>query len=278
VSENMPFGPNLVDPFVYDGAGNFTAAPGITLPAGFWDFSPNRRNNSYAVDISGVDSAQLPLRPSIGALVNGASWQAGSAGPNTILTFFYRALPGAQSLRVLIDGQSAEILYNGPTQLNFVVPPTAILNANALLQISSGGNLLLATPLQIVDASPALFTVDQSGTGQASVLNQDYTYNGAAGPAAPAAHGSILMVYGTGFGAANPAGQDGLSWLPAAVSATIGGLDADVTFAGLAPGYTSGLQQINIRIPDGCPAGAAVPIRLQLGGHRTQLGTTIAVK
>jgi len=278
VSENMPFGPNLVDPFVYDGAGNFTAAPGITLPAGFWDFSPNRRNNSYAVDISGVDSAQLPLRPSIGALVNGASWQAGSAGPNTILTFFYRGLPGAQSLRVLIDGQSAEILYNGPTQLDFVVPPTAILNANALLQISSGGNLLLATPLQIVDASPALFTVDQSGTGQASVLNQDYTYNGAAGPAVPAAHGSILMVYGTGFGGANPAGQDGLSWLPAAVSATIGGLDADVTFAGLAPGYTSGLQQINIRIPDGCPAGAAVPIRLQLGGHRTQLGTTIAVK
>ena len=278
VSENMPFGPNLVDPFVYDGAGNFTAAPGITLPAGFWDFSPNRRNNSYAVDISGVDSAQLPLRPSIGALVNGASWQAGSAGPNTILTFFYRGLPGAQSLRVLIDGQSAEILYNGPTQLDFVVPPTAILNANALLQISSGGNLLLATPLQIVDASPALFTVDQSGTGQASVLNQDYTYNGAAGPAVPAAHGSIVMVYGTGFGGANPAGQDGLSWLPAAVSATIGGLDADVTFAGLAPGYTSGLQQINIRIPDGCPAGAAVPIRLQLGGHRTQLGTTIAVK
>jgi len=278
VSENMPFGPNLVDPFVYDGAGNFTAAPGITLPAGFWDFSPNRRNNSYAVDISGVDSAQLPLRPSIGALVNGASWQAGSAGPNTILTFFYRGLPGAQSLRVLIDGQSAEILYNGPAQLNFVVPPTAILNASALLQISSGGNLLLATPLQIVDASPALFTVDQSGTGQASVLNQDYTYNGAAGPAVPAAHGSIVMVYGTGFGGANPAGQDGLSWLPAAVSATIGGLDADVTFAGLAPGYTSGLQQINIRIPDGCPAGAAVPIRLQLGGHRTQLGTTIAVK
>jgi len=51
-----------------------------------------------------------------------------------------------------------------------------------------------------------------------------------------------------------------------------------VTFAGLAPGYTSGLQQINIRIPDGCPAGAEVPLRLQLGGHNTQLGTTIVVE
>jgi hypothetical protein len=182
-SENMPLGPYLADPFVYDGAGNFTAAPGITAPAGFWDFSPSRRNNSYALDIRGVDSAQLPLALAIGALVNGASWQSGPAGPNTILTLFYRSPPGAQASRVLIDGQSVEILYNGPTQLNFVIPPTAIPKANALLQISSGGNLLLATPLEIVDASPALFTVNQSGTGQASVLNQDYTRDGTADPA-----------------------------------------------------------------------------------------------
>ncbi len=274
-SENTSLGPYLADPFVYDGAGNFTAAPGITAPAGFWDFSPNRRNNSYALDISGVDSAQSPLVLAIGALVNGASWQAGPAGPNTILTLFYRNFPGAQPLRVLIDGQSVEILYNGPTQLNFVIPPTAIPNASALLQISSGGNLLLATPLQIVDASPTLFTVNQSGTGQASVLNQDYSYNGAD---APAARGSILMVYGTGFGVANPLGQDGLSWLAAAVSASIGGLPAEVTFAGLAPGHTPGLQQINIRIPDDSPTGAAVPIRLQLGAHSTQPGTTIVVE
>ena len=277
-SENTPFGPHLADPFVYDGAGNFTGAPGIAAPAGFWDFSPNRRNNSYALDISGVDSAQLPLVLSIGALVNGASWQPGPAGPNTILTLFIRSLPGAPPMRVMIDGQAAELLYSDPTQLNFVVPSTAVAKASALLQVSSGGNLLLATPLQIVDASPALFTVNQSGTGQASVLNQDYTYNGAITPAVPAARGSILMVYGTGFGVANPSGQDGLSWLHAAVAATIGGLAAEVTFAGLAPGYTAGLQQINIRIPDGCPSGAEVPIRLQLGGHSTQLGTTIAVE
>jgi uncharacterized protein (TIGR03437 family) len=85
-------------------------------------------------------------------------------------------------------------------------------------------------------------------------------------------------VYGTGFGIANTPGPDALSWMAAAVSATIGGVPAEVTFAGLAPGFTRGLQQINVRIPDGCPTGAAVPIRLQLGGHSTQLGTTIAVE
>jgi hypothetical protein len=209
-SENTPLGPYLADPFAYDGAGNFTAAPDITAPAGFRDFSLNRRNNSYALDISGVDSAQLPLVLAIGAVVNSASWQAGPAGPNTILTLFYGGLPGAQPLRVLIDGQTAEILYNGST-LNFVVPPTAIPKASALLQVLSGGNLLLATPLQIVDASPSLFTANQSGTGQASALNQDYTYNGATAPAVPAARGSFLIAYGTGFGIANPPVQDGIS-------------------------------------------------------------------
>ena len=274
-SDNTPLGPYLADPFVYDGLGNFTAAPGSGLPSGFWDYSPNRRNNSYALDITGVDSARLRLAPSIGSLVNGASWQVGPIAPNTILTLFYGNLPGVQPLQALIDGQSVEVLYNGPTQLNFVVPPTAVLQTSVLLQISSAGNLLLSTPQQIVNASPALFTVNQSGTGQASVLNQDYSYNG---PNFPAARGSIIMAYGTGFGVANPAGQDGLSWLTATVSATIAGLPADVTFAGLAPGYTPGLQQINIRIPEGAPVGAAVSLRLQVGVHSTQMGTTVAVE
>jgi len=276
-AENTARGPYLADSFVYDGAGNFTAAPSINSPAGFWDPSLNRRNNFYAVDISGVDSAQLPLVAAIGALVNSGSWQAGPAGPNTILTFFYHSFPGAQPLSVLIDGQSAEILYDGPTQLNFSVPPDAIPQTSALLQILSGGNLLLATPLQIVDASPALFTVNQSGTGQARALNQDHTDNGASTPAVPAARGSMLTVFGTGFGAADPLRQDGLSWLASKVTATIGGRPAEVTFAGPAPASSPGLQQIDIRIPYDSPTGAAVPIRLQIGGHSTQPGTTIAV-
>jgi uncharacterized protein (TIGR03437 family) len=276
-SENVPRGPYLADPFVYDGTGNFTAAPEVTSPPGFWDFSANRRSNSYAVDISGVDSAQLPLVAAIGALVNSASWQTGPASPNTFLTFFHHSLPAAQPLSVLIDGQSAEILYDGPTQLNFSVPPSAIPQASALLQILCGGNLLLATPLQIVDASPALFTANQSGTGQASALNQDYTYNGASAPAVPAARGSILMLYGTGFGAASPLQQGGLLRLASEVRADIGGRPAEVIFAGLAPASDPSLQQINIRIPDDCPLGAAVPIRLQIGEYSTQPGVTIAV-
>jgi uncharacterized protein (TIGR03437 family) len=41
--------------------------------------------------------------------------------------------------------------------------------------------------------------------------------------------------------------------------ATIGGVPAEVTFAGAAPGLP-GVTQINIRIPATAPTGAAVPL------------------
>ena len=227
------------------------------------------------MDISGVDSAQLPLALAIGSLVNGASWQSGPVGPNTILTLFYRSPPGVQSLQVLIDGQGAEILYSGPTQLNFVIPPTAIPKASALLQISSSGNLLVATPLQIVDASPALFTVNQSGTGQASVLNQDYTRNGTAAP------GSAWI---DRDGVRNrlwrrKAPRTGRAFLARRGSqryhrrTSRGG---DLRRAGARIYFRPPADQHSHS--DDCPTGAGVSIRLQLGGNSTQLGTTIAVE
>ena len=55
--------------------------------------------------------------------------------------------------------------------------------------------------------NPGLFTETGTGTGQASVVNQDWTINGASNPAP---RGSYVALYGTGFGSYNPAGADGL--------------------------------------------------------------------
>jgi uncharacterized protein (TIGR03437 family) len=97
-------------------------------------------------------------------------------------------------------------------------------------------------------------------------------------PATQAPRGAYIAVFGTGFGEANSPGPDGLSLLVAPVTATIGGVQADVLFAGLAPLSTPGLQQINILVPIDCPTGNAVPIRLQVGGHSTQNGATVAIQ
>jgi len=45
---------------------------------------------------------------------------------------------------------------------------------------------------------------------------------------------------------------------------TIGGVQADVVFSGLAPGFI-GLYQVNVRIPDTAPIGDAVPLRMTIG-------------
>jgi len=53
---------------------------------------------------------------------------------------------------------------------------------------------------------------------------------------------------------------------------------AQVVYAGEAPNFTRGLQQINILIPDNAPAGNAVPIQLVVGGVSTQSGVTVVIK
>ena len=45
--------------------------------------------------------------------------------------------------------------------------------------------------------------------------------------------------------------------------------DASVPFAGLAPGFTAGLVQINARLPDDCPTGQ-VPLTVTIDGIESQ--------
>ena len=90
--------------------------------------------------------------------------------------------------------------------------------------------------------------------------------------ATPAPTGTYIQVYATGFG------LFGSPSLLLPVTATIGGLAATVQYAGQAPGYTSGLQQINVLIPVNTPLGSAVPLQLMVGGVSTQAGVTLSIR
>jgi uncharacterized protein (TIGR03437 family) len=280
-SENTANGPSLSDAFAYDGTGNFTMSPEGAKNPGFWDFFPDRRTTSLALEIRGADSSEIPISSNL-AVLNGASFLAGAAGPNTILSLFDAQLKSDPSITVSIDGVRAEVIYAGASQINFVVPPGILPKTGARLDVRRGSDLLRTTSIDIADASPALFTATTTGAGQAAVLNVlaagGVAYNGSVAPSIPARRGTYLAVFGTGFGSANAPGADGLSWLVQPVNATIGGVPAQVVFAGLAPESTMGLQQINILIPDDCPVGPAVPIRLRVGSYSTQPGATVAIE
>ncbi|MCI0338064.1 MAG: hypothetical protein L0226_10830, partial [Acidobacteria bacterium] len=114
-------------------------------------------------------------------------------------------LAGSQ---VLINGTPAPLFYASPNQINFQVPLTtasttqipAIPSATALIEVISNGQLIRAGAFQIAPIVPAVFTLNQSGTGAAAALD---AFTNAPGPFnARQANGqpNIIAVYGTGLG------------------------------------------------------------------------------
>jgi uncharacterized protein (TIGR03437 family) len=99
----------------------------------------------------------------------------------------------------------------------------------------------------------------------------------------PAAHGDILMLFGTGGGITSPPSSDGQfstgtpANLAAPVTVTMGGASGTVWYAGAAPGMVAGVFQINVQVPDGAPSGS-VPIVVKSGGASSPATVTVALK
>lgn len=103
--------------------------------------------------------------------------------------------------------------------------------------------------------------------------------NSATNPAAP---GSVLILYGTGEGQTVPAGVDGkvaTSVFPKPVqdvTVQIGSRTATVLYAGAAPGFVSGVLQLNITIPEGVTG--TLPISVKVGDAATPAGLNVVVR
>ena len=113
-----------------------------------------------------------------------------------------------------------------------------------------------------------------------AIFNQDGSLNS---PTNPAVAGSIVVLYATGQGVTNPLQMTGRAAVApysspiAPVRVTVGGQNVELLFAGLAPG-TAGVMQVNVRLPAGTGANAAVPISLSVGNADSQHGVTVAVR
>ncbi len=206
-------------------------------------------------------------------------------GPGNPLLFSVSTLtsPSLGGVQVTFNGYSGTLLYVSSTQVNVIVPyEVASSNSVSIVVIYQGA--ASAAIVQPVGAtSIGIFTNNSTGSGQASILNQNYSYNT---PATPAAQGDYISVYATGGGQTNPASFDGevsptTSLLPLLaqpfVTATIGGKPASVVFAGAAPGYVTGVVQLNVQVPTGV-SGSALPIVVSINGTPSQTGATVAVQ
>jgi len=213
-----------------------------------------------------------------GGVVNAASYAAGAVAPGEIVAVFGTGFCG--DARVLFDGHAATVISAGPTQINAVVPYSVADSTSTLLQVDCRDARSEALTLPVAASAPGIFTADSSGRGQGAILNQDGGLNSAANPAA---RGSVVQIFATGEGETYPPGVDGK---PAAeplpkpllpVSVSIGGLHADVLYAGGAPGLIAGVFQVNVRVPAALAAGPQ-PVVLTVGAASSQPGVTVSVK
>ena len=114
-----------------------------------------------------------------------------------------------------------------------------------------------------------MFTRDQTGRGQALA----FVGGNLADATAPARAGDVIVIYCSGLGAVeppltagSPAPTASLTRTAEPVSVSIGGVAAQVDFAGLAPGF-SGLYQVNTVVPEAVPRGDAIEVLLRVAGQ-----------
>jgi uncharacterized protein (TIGR03437 family) len=176
---------------------------------------------------------------------------------------------------VWFDRSPATILLAYQGQLNVVAPFAIAVGSKVNLQVWNLGIPSAKVPLDVVAASPALFTRDGTGKGLASVVNQD------AGINTPSPAGSVVTLYGSGggpfAGAMDGVLARGAAPLTGTVRATVGGRDAAVLYAGAAPGLTTGVFQINLQVPDGTPPGI-VPVVVTVNGVASPQGVTLEIR
>jgi uncharacterized protein (TIGR03437 family) len=209
-----------------------------------------------------------PQTPAIssGGVVNAASSTA-HVSPGALATVFgsnftgsgldaIASLPLPSSLggvSVQVNGIAAPVLYSSSNQINFQIP-WEIPAGSATVLVSTNGFASAAVNITVQAAAPGLFVQGS----HAVVQNSDYSLNSSSNPAKV---GGTILAYLTGAGAVSNQPADGaaagaspLSAVTSTVSATIGGQNAQVSFAGLAPGFV-GLWQVNIVVPSGLAQG-----------------------
>jgi uncharacterized protein (TIGR03437 family) len=293
---------------------NQTPLPAGALVRFVAGVSPTAEQRGYAVTFANLAATSpsgvtAPLAGSAGTItvvagtgprlaeagvLNAASFAAGPLAPGEIATLMGPRIgpvtgmlpasgpsaPFLGGVSVWFDGVQAPILYAGPSQINLVVP-YGTGGASTELVVRRDGQILASLAVPLAKASPGLFTLSAGGTGPAAILNQDGTVNSVS---APARREQVVSLFATGAGVMDPPGADGAISQGTAqrpvlpVSVRIGGRDAEILYAGAAPGLIAGVLQVNCRIPADAPVGPAVEVVLGLADTSSLPGSTMSIE
>jgi uncharacterized protein (TIGR03437 family) len=250
---------------------------------------------SNAVLVYGLKPASIDL-PEVTAITNAASYATGSVSPGELVVLFGVAM-GSLDLEaqeaadgslgdldddtsVTFGGIPAPVVYSSATAVCVVVP-FGVSGSTVPVQVTHQGQKSTPFLSNVTPAVPGLFSIDASGSGQGAFLNQDLSVNSASNPAS---RGQVLVLYATGLGLLSPVPTDGTiisdspPLLQSNVSVTIGGVPAQVQYAGAAPGSVAGVIQINALIPGSIAPATNVPVVVSVGSAISQGTVTAAIE
>ena len=167
----------------------------------------------------------------------------------------------------------APLFYVSPTQINYQVPAGASLGP-ALITVTSGDGHISTGLMTITSVAPALFTVNQSGSGAAAAMDAITFTDGPFAATQSNGQPNIIALFGTGLGA-DATDLDASVNVSSSVEMTIDGNPVTTLFAGSAPGYT-GLNQFNVVLPAGISSGNHTVV-VSRNGVKSNL-VTIAIR
>jgi uncharacterized protein (TIGR03437 family) len=289
---------NAGDVNFYRGRGDGSFGNALSIPGG-GSIIPVQLDNDKKTDIAvlvpGAESFVLLMPSNFPAqnnatVVSAASSQAIPAAPNSIVTVYGTGLATstestqsaswseslAGTTARVRDAQGntypARLAFVSPGQVNLLIPGEVYseeTNITASVQIASGSGTLSTGPVLIRRVSPSVF-VAGTNLAAANVLRVRggvqtveavvTLENGQLVPnpidLGPEGDQIFLLLYGTGIRNRSALNQ---------VTATIGGVNAPVSFAGN-QGQFPGVDQINVQIPRNLAGRGVVDVMLRVSG------------
>jgi uncharacterized protein (TIGR03437 family) len=231
----------------------------VTSVTGGADYGSNIASGSF-VSVFGT-----------GFTTDARSWSTSDFNGNQLPT----ALDGVS---VMINGQPAAVSYISPTQINVIAPDDA-MTGSVIVQVTTPQGKSYPGIATKLPAAPAFFRFVDTGTTYVAALHADFSLVAqSASTGHPATAGEIISIYGTGFGPTSPATPSGMlvaqpNPIAKTVTVTIGGLTADVIYAGVTQ---AGVVQLNVRVPAGLQPGKEL-VTANAAGFQTSSDAYLAV-
>lgn len=284
---------NCASLFAVDSVAMYASVRPSTSSGQIWKFC-------LPAALASSSSGSTPTVPS-GGTVGGASYSSSlvAAGITSIFGSNFASGNNAATtlplpitlggVTVKLNGIAAPLFFVGAGQINFEMPWELLGQTTATLTVTNAAGTSTPLIISLSGVAPGIFSIDSSGKGQGAIqLANSSTFAAPAGSipgaaAQPVTRGNYVTIYCSGLGAvsnqpATGAAASGstLSNASGNVTVTIGGQNAPVSFAGLAPGFV-GLYQVNAQVPSSVTPGNAVAVVVTVNGTASNT-VTMAVQ